>query len=86
MDISLSNLKRPAAAFGIALLATGGGAAQTSAQYLAPADIQNALTAVRAYGTGNWGAARNAQRRIGDPVVRKVVAWFAHTRLSSQSS
>ena len=86
VDLSLNNLKRRAAAFGIAAVGAAGGATQAGAQYLPPADIQNALSAVRAYGTGNWDSGRAAQRRIGDPVVRKVVAWYAHTRLGSQSS
>ncbi len=61
-------------------------AAPAAAQYLSAADIQNARAAVRAFGTGNYGDGRAARSRIVDPVVRKVVAWFAHTRLSSQSS
>ncbi len=77
---------RPAAGILLAAGLSTAAAAPASAQYLAPGDIQNARAAVRAYGTGNYGDGRAAQSRIADPVVKKVVAWFAHTRLSSQSS
>ena len=85
MFFSLSNVKRPAAALGIVAASMAGGEPQASAQYLSQVDIQNARSAVRAYGIGDWSAGGAAQRRIADPVVRKVVAWFAHTRLGSQS-